>query len=88
MRDLINNLINLSPQTVIPEVYFALAALYLALLLLTLTSVINLKRGGWVSKSFWTAVVVFIPVAGIVLHCLRCVWIADKPLLARLRTGP
>ncbi len=82
MRVIINRFLTLSAQNVTEEVLWALAVVYLILLLVTLASIWGLHIGAGF-KLAWTLLVLGLPVAGIAFYCVRCLLKADYAFLGQ-----
>lgn len=73
-------MLTLNAANVIPEVIWALCGIYVAAVLVTLTSVWATVRTTS-SRLIWSLVVFFVPFLGVVAYCLRCLTQADLSVL-------
>ncbi|WP_395747314.1 PLD nuclease N-terminal domain-containing protein [Prosthecobacter sp.] len=80
MRYALTKFLTFSPENVSVEIYWALGFIYLALVVTTLLSVFSL-RSRPLSKAAWCIIILALPVAGMALHCLRCLLTADYQFL-------
>ena len=83
MKDVVIRFLTLNAQNVIDYVYFALVAVWIVMVMVTLFSIRSQDIGA-AAKASWTLMTVFLPIFGIGLYCLRCLWRADYPLLEQL----
>lgn len=82
MRGVIIRFLKFDALNAIPEVYAFAAMIYVALVVITWFSVFSLKVGKF-AKFFWIVVVTFIPIAGIAIYCVFCLYRADYSYLKR-----
>lgn len=83
MRVIITRFLTLSAQNISDEVVWALAFIYFLLVLVTLASVWS-SPSGVVQKIIWTMLVLTLPVAGMALYCVRCLFRADYSWLTQM----
>jgi hypothetical protein len=82
MRGVIIRFFKFDALNTIPEVYVFAAMIYVALVTITWFSVFSLKVGKF-AKLFWIVVVTFIPIVGIAIYCVFCLYKADYSYLKR-----
>lgn len=87
MRQVITNFLTGNPENISEPVYWAMGMIYLLLLSVSLASVYSRSRG-IVSLLAWGLLVIFLPVMGIALHCLRCLIVADYQFLKQFGLNP
>jgi hypothetical protein len=76
-----------APENVSKEVYWALAAIYLFLLIATILSIKKTTRPT-ISKLAWILLATVIPVIGIAIYCIRCLALADFHFLKQFSPAP
>ncbi|WP_345735210.1 hypothetical protein [Prosthecobacter algae] len=76
MINILIRLLTLNAQNVIPEILWALLAIYVLSVLVTITSVWSTVRSGK-ARFLWILVVVFVPFLGILAHCVHSLTLAD-----------
>lgn len=68
-----------------PVVYIGLGVVWVALLLSSLLSILSYRISG-LAKTLWFLLVLLLPILGLALYALRCLFVADwyflKPLIA------
>lgn len=76
MVDLLKRWLTFDAQNIIPEVWQALAVLWVALLIFSFTSVATLEISA-AGKFFWLLIIICLPLLGLFLYCIRCLVRAD-----------
>lgn len=76
LRATIIRFLSFDAHNVTPQVYVAMAVIYLALLVVTLLSI---RKHGFSAKgrATWMLVVVLVPIFGIAAYCVSCLMKAD-----------
>lgn len=80
MRSVITKFLTFKAENVIPEIYIAVALVYLGMLFACMLSVQKTQKSTW-SKLVWIAVCTFIPVVGMFIYSARCMLSADFKFL-------
>lgn len=83
MSDVLTRFFALEALNVIPEVYVALAGIWLWILIVNFFSIASQEIPSW-AKLFWLLVVTALPVVGVFLYCLYCLSRADYSYLHQL----
>jgi hypothetical protein len=86
MIQAIFKLLLLSPETVSEEVYWAMAGIYLMLWAAAVTSILS-KGLSPMGKVVWLMLITILPVLGIALHCVACLYKADYQFLKQFGIG-
>jgi hypothetical protein len=86
LKEALINLFTLQPQNLILEVYVALCAAYLALLIIFVSDVITSKLTGWM-KLFSVVGLVCVPFVGMYIYLFCSIIYADRSLLNRIGLG-
>jgi uncharacterized membrane protein YhaH (DUF805 family) len=76
MREILIHFLSFEALNLIPEVYFALAGIWLLIVCITIASIFS-QRIHSLTKLFWAAVVVAIPLAGAFFYTIFCLIRAD-----------
>ena len=80
MKTVISNLLSLNPQNVSPEIFWVLGIVYGVLLLVTFTSIFK-TVDSLLGRLAWMVLTTAVPVGGMALYCVRCLWKADYSTL-------
>ncbi len=80
MLQVIINLLTLKALSTSAEVYAGLAAVWLLMLAAGIASVLS-RTWSPALKFFWCLVLVALPVAGMAVYCLCCLFVADYSFL-------
>ena len=80
MERFVSRLFSLEAVTIIPEVYWGLLAVFVVLLVASISSVMGQSIGGG-AKVAWMAVLLLLPLLGLWIYALRCVVFADYSFL-------
>lgn len=80
MLQVIINLLTLKALSTSAEVYAGLAAVWLLMLAAGIASVIS-RTWSPALKFFWCLILLVLPVAGMTVYCLWCLFIADYSFL-------
>ena len=83
MRDVVVRFFTLDALNVIPELYVVLGAIWLWILCVTWSSISSQAIPLW-AKLFWALVVVSIPIAGVFLYTVFCLFRADYSYLQQM----
>lgn len=83
MSTVLIRLLTLHAENVIPEVIWALIAIYCLALLVTVTSVWTTYKT-FQFRFFWLVVIICLPVVGIMAHCFYNLTLAELPALKQL----
>lgn len=83
MSDVLTRFFALDALNVIPEVYVALAAIWLWILIVNFISISSQEIPSW-AKVLWVLIVSGLPVAGVFFYCLFCLLRADYSYLHQL----
>ncbi len=86
MIQAIIKLLLLSPETVSEEVYWALTGIYLMFWAATVISILSTGLSP-LGKVVWLMLITLLPVLGIALHCLACLYRADYQFLKQFGVG-
>ncbi len=82
MRGVIIRFFTFDALNVIPEVYYALLIIGAFLIIISWFSIFSQKIS-LPAKLIWLAIVTLIPIAGMVVYCVYCLFIADYAYLKR-----
>jgi|GEM_PF-1701898 len=80
MLHVIINLLTLKALSTPVEIYAGLGFVWLLMLTAGLASVVSRNSSGWL-KVLWFILLIGLPVAGMMLYCLYCLWAADYDFL-------
>lgn len=80
MRTVLQRFFSFNAENTAPEIYFALALVYLILLAVSISSLIKSPRRG---KGLWLAAMILLPVVGLYFYALTALMTADFSFLAR-----
>jgi hypothetical protein len=83
MSDVLTRFFALEALNVIPEVYVALAGIWLWILIVNFFSIAGQQIPPW-AKLIWVLVVTLLPILGVFLYCLFCLLRADYSYLHQL----
>lgn len=76
MRSIVTNFIQFNILNMNPMVYWGLAVVWLMLLLSAFMSLRSLSTPFW-AKFLWFIIIVALPIMGLALYALRCLFKAD-----------
>ena len=80
MIQLVIRWLTFDAQNLIFEVWVAMAILWAALLILTITSIASLNIS-FTGKLGWFAFVVLAPILGLFIYCVRCIIRSESPAI-------
>ena len=83
MREILIRFLSFEALNLIPEIYFALAAIWILIVATTLASIFS-QQIHLTAKLFWVAMVVALPIGGAFFYTIFCLFRADYSYLQQM----